>query len=140
MTQLKTGAKLWIPIHPNLRAVLDTWPRKHVMILTTTWGKPFSSAGYGNWMSEAIRGAGLPKRCVLHGLRKAAARRLAEAGCTEKEVASITGHKTLKEVERYTRAASRRRLAHTAVTRLTEHLENPESQPSGRGLGKPRKR
>jgi hypothetical protein len=29
--------------------------------------------------------------------------RLAEAGCTEKEIAALTGHTTLKEVARYTR-------------------------------------
>jgi len=110
VTQLKTDEKLWIPIHPDLRAALEKWPRTHVTILTTAWGKPFSAAGYGNWMSDAIRAAGLPGRCVLHGLRKAAARQLAEAGCSEKEVASITGHRTLKEVERYTRGASQRRL------------------------------
>jgi len=34
-------------------------------------------------------------------VRKAAARRLAEAGCTTKQIASVTGHTTLKEVERY---------------------------------------
>jgi integrase len=38
----------------------------------------------------------------MHGLRKAAARPLAEAGCTTHEIAAITGHKTLSEVERYT--------------------------------------
>jgi len=46
--------------------------------------------------------------------RKAAARRLAEAGCATHEIASITGHKTLSEIERYTREAERARLARTA--------------------------
>jgi integrase len=41
-------------------------------------------------------------RCKTHGLRKAAARRLAEA----KQIQAITGHKTLAEVERYTRKAA----------------------------------
>ena len=67
-------------------------------MLTTVFKKPFSDAGYGNMMADAIAAAGLPDRCVLHGLRKAAARRLAEAGCTEKEIAAVTGHTTLKEV------------------------------------------
>jgi len=40
-----------------------------------------------------------------HGLRKAAARRLAEAGCTEHEIAAITGHASLREIARYTKAA-----------------------------------
>jgi hypothetical protein len=52
-------------------------------------------------------------------LRKAAARRLAEAGCSSKEIAAITGHTTLKEIERYTRAAEQRKLAVAAMARLT---------------------
>ena len=51
-------------------------------------------------VSDAIRDAGLPRRCELHGLRKAAARRLAEAGCSASEIMAITGKKTLAEVER----------------------------------------
>jgi len=84
---------------------LDTWPRQHVAILTTTYGEPFTSKGCANWCADRIADAGLPDRCVTHGLRKAAARRLAEAGCTALQIASITGH---KEVERYTRAANQK--------------------------------
>jgi hypothetical protein len=68
-------------------------------------------------MSAAIREAGLPRRCKAHGLRKAAARRLAEAGCSASEIMAITGHKTLAEVERYTRAAEQERLARQAIKR-----------------------
>jgi hypothetical protein len=42
----------------------------------------------------------------MHGLRKVAARDLAEAGCSVHEIMSVTGHKSLAEVERYTKAAS----------------------------------
>ncbi|WP_082064366.1 tyrosine-type recombinase/integrase [Brevundimonas sp. KM4] len=52
------------------------------------------------------------------GLRKAAARRLAESGCTPHQIAAITGHKTLKEVERYTRAAAQKALAGAAMERV----------------------
>ena len=44
--------------------------------------------------------AGLPIDCQPHGLRKAAGRRLAEAGCTAHEIMSVLGHKTLSEAER----------------------------------------
>jgi integrase len=131
----KTGAQLAIPLHPNLSAALRAWPRKHVVMLTTVFKKPFSDAGYGNMMADAIAAAGLPDRCVLHGLRKAAARRLAEAGCTEKEIAAVTGHTTLKEV-----AADQRRLAAGAVAKLTEQMLDANSQPSKSGLGKSEKR
>jgi integrase len=138
--QAKTGARLTIPLHPNLSAALRAWPRKHVVMLTTVFNKPFSDAGYGNMMADAIAAAGLPDRCVLHGLRKAAARRLAEAGCTEKEIAAVTGHTTLKEVARYTRAADQKRLAAGAVAKLMEQKPDANSQPSKSGLGKSGKR
>jgi integrase len=61
--------------------------------------------------------AGLP-HCTFHGLRKAAVRRLAEHGCTPHEIAAITGHATLKEIERYAKAASRKRLAESAMNKV----------------------
>ena len=69
-------------------------------------------------MAGRIGAAGLPERCVTYGLRKAAARRLAEAGCSANEIASITGHETLKEVQRYTKAAEQRKVAVAAMARL----------------------
>src|SRR5262249_7833594 len=69
----------------------------------------------------AIRDAGLPSRCKPHGLRKAAARRLAEAGCSASEIMAITGHKTLAEGERYTRAAEQERLARAAINRQSQN-------------------
>jgi hypothetical protein len=39
---------------------------------------------------------------ALHvGLRKAALTRLAEVGCTVHQIAAISGHKTLREMQRY---------------------------------------
>jgi integrase len=52
-----------------------------------------------------------------HGLRKAACRRLAEAGCSANEIASISGHASLREVERYTKAADQARMARNAIAR-----------------------
>jgi len=72
-------------------------------------------------VSDAIREAGLPQRCVPHGLKKAAARRLAEAGCSTSEIMAITGHKTPAEVECYTRAAEQERLARQAIKRQSEN-------------------
>ena len=61
--------------------------------------------------------AGL-EACSAHGLRKACARRLAESGATPHEIMSITGHKTLAEVQRYTEAAVREGLADSAMEKL----------------------
>jgi integrase len=129
VVQQKTSAKLIIPMHPELQEVLHGWPRSHFTILTSPSGRSFSSSGYfSTTMGRAIDSAGLGKRCVPHGLRKAAARRLAEAGCTVHEIQAITGHAALSEVARYTKAAEQRVLASSAVARLTQHSKNKKSQ------------
>ncbi len=121
VAQQKTAAKLTIPIHDALHRVLAIANRSHATILVTAYGEQFSVKGFGHMISTAIREAGLPERCKAHGLRKAAARRLAEAGCSASEIAAITGHKTLAEVERYTRAADQERLARQAMQRQSEN-------------------
>src|ERR1700730_17419656 len=108
-TAHSTGLELFIPILPELRRIIDAAPSRHLTFLTTAFGKPFTAAGFGNWFRDQCNAAGLP-HCTFHGLRKAAARRLAEHGCTSLEIMAITGHATLKEVERYTQAANRKRL------------------------------
>ena len=47
----------------------------------------------------------------------AAAWPLAEAGCTVHEIGAISGHATLREIERYTKAADQARLARNAMVR-----------------------
>jgi integrase len=120
VAQQKTAAKLTIPIHSTLARALATADDTRDAILVTAYGQPFSVKGFGNMISTAIREARLPERCKAHGLRKAAARRLAEAGCSASEIAAITGHKTLAEVERYTRAADQERLARQAIRKQVE--------------------
>jgi integrase len=116
VTQSKTDERLRIPIHAALQASLDATPRTQMTFLTTDYGKPFTPAGFGNWFGERCREAGL--RLNAHGLRKAAARRLVEAGCSVHEVMAITGHRTLSEVQRYTREVEQERMADAAVRRL----------------------
>jgi integrase len=112
--QQKTGIELAIPIHPTLAGVIAEAPADHLTFLTTRTGKPFSPAGFGNYFRDRCNEAGL-SHCSAHGLRKAAARRLAEAGCTMHEIAAITGHASLSEVQRYTKAADQKRLALSAM-------------------------
>jgi len=53
-------------------------------------------------------------------LRKAAGRRLAEIGCSANQIAAILGHASLSEVQRYTKAADRKRMAREAMAKLIE--------------------
>ncbi len=109
---------------PDLQAIIDATPSEHLTFLTTAFGKPFTAAGFGNWFREQCNEAGLP-HCSAHGLRKAAARRLAEAGCTAHEIAAITGHASLREVQRYTKAADQTRLAVAAMDKMRTPTVNP---------------
>lgn len=108
---------LSIPIHPDLKAELDALPKEHLTFLMTAYGKPMSEAGFTGWFVRCAKDAGLPAKSSPHGLRKAAARRLAEAGCSAHEIMAITGHESLKEVERYTATASQGKLAKSAMAR-----------------------
>jgi len=112
--QEKTSTPLMIPMHPALRAVLDSVPRTNLPFLTTARGAPFDANGFGNLWRKWCDEAGLP-HCTYHGLRKAAATRLANAGCTAEQIKAITGHKSLAEVARYTKAADQQRLARQAL-------------------------
>lgn len=120
VVQDKTKAKLLVPFSPQLQTILAAWPRHPRAILQTNYDRPFTSKGLSNFMADRIDRTGLPERCVTHGLRKAAARRLAEAGCSANEIASVTGHASLHEVARYTKAAEQKTLARAAINRLAE--------------------
>ncbi|RYG87862.1 MAG: hypothetical protein EON59_06185 [Alphaproteobacteria bacterium] len=117
--QEKTGEFLELPIHPKLELSLAATPASHLTFLVTKHGKPYTAKGFSQWISECADLAGLPKAASAHGLRKAAARRLAEAGCSAHMIMSVTGHRSLKEVERYTRAAGQRALATSAMGRIS---------------------
>jgi integrase len=114
--QEKTGTELIIPLHPSLAAIIAAAPRDHLTFVTTRLGGPFQGSAFSRWFRERCDEARLP-HCCAHGLRKAAARRLAEAGCTAHEIGAITGHASLTELVRYTRAADQRRLAESAMTK-----------------------
>jgi integrase len=115
--QRKGGVELLIPIHPELGAVLDATPTEHLTFLVTATGKPYGDNHFSESFREWCDAAELPKRCSAHGLRKAACRRHAENGCSANEIMAISGHATMKELVRYTKAADQARLARNAMNR-----------------------
>lgn len=79
----------------------------HMTFLATAGGESRSEKGLVTMIRDAARLAGVEKSA--HGLRKARATALAEAGATAHQLMAWTGHRTLKEAQRYTEAADRRR-------------------------------
>jgi integrase len=125
--QEKTGIELIIPVHPILAGILAAAPRDHLTFVTTRLGGPFQCSAFSRWFRKQCDKAGLP-HCSAHGLRKAAARRLAEAGCTAHEIGAITGHASLTELVRYTRAVDQRRLAEAAMTKTRTSIGKPHDE------------
>lgn len=109
----RNGVLVDIPVHPELKRRLDNVPKDAETFLRTEYGKARTVNGLGNAMQKWTKAAGL-EDCTSHGLRKACARRLAEAGATPHEIMAVTGHKSLAEVERYTAKVSRAGLADRA--------------------------
>ena len=123
--QEKTDAALLIPIAPGLAAALEGVPRTNLTFLLTANGAAFTAAGFGNWFRDRCNEAGL-RHCSAHGLRKLTATRLANAGCSEREVMAITGHRSVSEVSRYTRARDQVRLAEQAMSKLAKGAEGEQ--------------
>jgi integrase len=111
--QEKTGEPLLIPIDEPLAAVLAVLPRTNMTFLLTEFNKPFTSAGFGNWFRARCNEASLPQ-CSAHGLRKLAATRLANAGCSSEQIKAITGHRSDSALAPYIRKANKARLARQA--------------------------
>jgi len=119
ITTKKSGnmVELNIPIHLDFRRVLSGIKHNHLNLIVTAYGAARSEKAFTNWIIEAARDAGLPPHRSPHGLRKAACRTLAEAGCTALEIMSITGHTNIKEIETYCAAVNKKRLAQAAITK-----------------------
>lgn len=122
LVQQKTGEGVAIPVSPQLRAEMDAWKvgRTATTILTTKQGLPWQPQHLSHMLPGALRAIGMPTGLNVHGLRKLAATRLAEAGCSMHEIAAITGHRTLSMVAHYTRSVDQEKLAGAAILRLSK--------------------
>jgi hypothetical protein len=120
----------------RVRGLLASAQREHVTIINTEYGQPYTVGGFSQWMRDAITKAALPLDCQPHGLRKAAGRRLAEAGCSANEIMSVL------DIRRSPKRSATR-------AKLIRHDSRPEpsrnwratrgtdiAQTTSRGLGK----
>jgi len=126
--QQKTGTKLVIPVHPLLKAELEVMKEEKVMmfkakrlivspyILHNSHSHPWSLSAVSEAMRKTLISLGIKGRSI-HGLRKTTAAKLAEFGLSPHAIASVTGHKSLKEIMNYTKEADQVRLAEEAIAR-----------------------
>ena len=94
LKQRKTGRRIVIPVAAPLRAILDE-SKSHrpdaVTILATEGGRTWTSSGFRSSWRKACAKAKIAD-LTFHDLRGTAVTRLARAGCTVAEIATITGH------------------------------------------------
>lgn len=99
----------------------------HMALLVTQNGKARSDKAFSSWFAGAATAAGITGKSA-HGLRKARAMAIAEAGVTGHQIAAWTGHESRSEVQRYFKAADRLRILSGA-----EPEQNPETASTHNG-------
>ena len=127
-----------IPMMDRLLVEIATNPVRALTYLAHgETGKRYTPESFGNAFRDWCVEAGVPGRA--HGLRKAGATSLAEAGATEWEIASYLGHSTTKEAATYVAAANRAVMAASGMakrakreqilTNLAERLDKTDGKP-----------
>jgi integrase len=114
--------KVEVPLPASLVAAIEACPSppEALTFLVNEWGRPFSRKRFNTWFRKQVAAAGLPDSCVPHGLRKGGCRIMAESDCSSRQIMSVSGHRTLKEVERYTSAVNNRKLAAQARDKVAK--------------------
>jgi integrase len=120
LTQQKTGTELTIPIHPALARAIKAGPSNGIYLTGDNRGRPLKSKLLTRLIRLAVQKAELPAECKAHGLRKANQRLLAEGGASAKQMQAVSGHRTLKETERYAAKANQTRLAIAAMAMMPD--------------------
>jgi integrase len=91
LRQSKTGVRVVIRVGVPLKAALDATSRRSTIILTTIDGTPWTPDGFRASWGKACKAASVVG-VTFGDLRGTAVTRLALAGSTEAEIATITGH------------------------------------------------
>ncbi|MDP2051534.1 MAG: tyrosine-type recombinase/integrase [Cypionkella sp.] len=113
----KTGVAADLPILPELAEELEMLPKDRMLFITQdTRPVGYKPETLGNWFRDRCAEANVPGS--LHGLRKAGATRLADAGASNWEIASYLAHKDTKQADIYTQKADRSKLADSGFAKL----------------------
>lgn len=112
----KTGTEVDIRIMPELAATLVAGPTGDLAYIVGENGRPLTKESFGNFFRAACSAADIGKSA--HGLRKLAATKAAEAGCTVGELEARFGWTGGTMASHYTKTADRRRLAAAAAEKI----------------------
>ncbi|CAA2144284.1 tyrosine-type recombinase/integrase [Methylobacterium bullatum] len=130
LQQSKTGARVVIPVSGPLREALTATVRKSPIVLVNSEGRPWTSDGFRSSWRKACQAAAV-SGVTFHDLRGTAVSRLALAGCSEAEIATLTGH-SLNDVRSILDAHYLNRdpaLAIAAIRKLETRTQFPDRVP-----------
>lgn len=101
--QEKTGTKVSIPISDALKKRLETYSpsRTGTVVIYENTGQPFDRFMYYKAFRRVAKAAGINPDLRMADLRRTGATFLAQQGCTEDEIMSITGHKVRETLTIY---------------------------------------
>jgi integrase len=119
LRQGKTGTRVIIPVGAPLKVALDAAKKHGPIILTSTDARPWTPDGFRASWGKACKKAAIAG-VTFNDQRGTAVTRLALVGCSEAEIATITGH-SLRDVRSILDAHYLHRdieLARTAITKL----------------------
>ncbi len=125
--QEKTKTRIRVFCPDNLLDALAKFPRQGDYILARNLREPLT---YNILQKKvlAVRKAIEATNFTMHGWRFTAAVELAEAGASDSEIQSVTGHKTLKMVQKYRDRANQAKLSKTAQTRRNRERGQNENK------------
>lgn len=105
-------------MHRTLREMVESLPRATLTLLANSRGQPWTASGmkspWSKLLNKPLMSQFREKKLVFHGLRKSAVVFLLEAGCTDAEVAAITGQ-SRQMVQHYAKLVNQKTLATTAI-------------------------
>lgn len=121
--QQKTNKAVWIAIHPELHKTLNDLKKVSLFILNNTMDAPYTKSAFKSAMRRCLNKEEMKplkdKGLVLHGLRKSATEKLYEAGCTNQEIAAITGMSD-EMIKHYLKHFNMKILSESAVKKWDE--------------------
>jgi integrase len=125
ITQQKTRRRIGVPATAELCAALVALPTTSpVFVISEATGAPYVRGSFQNLFRLIRRAAGVSDERHFRDLRHTMATMLGEAGCTDEEIRSITGHADRAVVARYVRPNTA--MATNAIAKLDAHRKKPK--------------
>jgi integrase len=123
--QGKTGNPVDVPVHPELKAIIDDRrmaPVEAMTIVAGVKGRPYTGNGFRAMFFRLIRSLEQQRLVgpdlTFHGLRHTAGTILGDQGVDLSTIGALLGQKTLAMMQHYSEGGDRKRRAAAAVAKL----------------------